>query len=55
MNISPKANNLVYGVLPRFAALGLVWYKYSFIDALILLLVIMAITNFISYKIDSKA
>jgi hypothetical protein len=53
--MNAKAKNVIYGVVPRLAAVGLVWYKYSFIDALVLLLVIMAITNYIGYKIDSKA
>ena len=53
--MTSKTKNLLYGVIPRIAAVGLVGWKYGWVDALVLLLVIMAITNYIGYKIESKA
>ena len=53
--MNAKIKNVMYGVIPRLGAVGLVAWKYGWVDALVLLLVIMAITNYIGYKIDTKA
>jgi hypothetical protein len=52
--MNAKTKNVLYGVIPRIAAVGMVGYKYGIYEAVIALLVIMAITNYISYEIEKK-
>jgi hypothetical protein len=52
--MNAKIKNVLYGVVPRIAAVGLTWWVHGFLNAAILLFVIMAVTNYIDYKIESR-
>lgn len=53
--MNAKTKNVLYGVIPRVAAVGMIGYKYGIYEAVILLLIIMSITNYISFKLEEKA
>jgi len=53
--MNAKTKNVLYGVIPRIGAVGMIGYKYGIYEAVIALLVIMAITNHIGFKLEEKA